>query len=116
MTAEQAFAPAVTVTYHQEQGSWWASSQDVDGFTAAADTVAELRALVREAMPFYLDADDVELLEEMADGGIVGVQRILHPAPVWGDSDGIRWAPHPVEGAQGTSQVNVPAQHPRSLR
>jgi len=40
----------VHVRYHQEQDSWWAESPELDGWTAAAATLSELRALVREAV------------------------------------------------------------------
>lgn len=40
----------VHVQYHQEQDSWWAESPELAGWTAAAPTLIELRALVREAI------------------------------------------------------------------
>jgi predicted RNase H-like HicB family nuclease len=40
----------VHVQYHEDRDSWWAESPELDGWTAAAATLSELRALVREAV------------------------------------------------------------------
>lgn len=67
--------------YHHEDGSWWAESPDVPGFVAAGDTVGEVRALVREGVPFHLElsADDVELVESTDHDGLVIDVRFLTP-------------------------------------
>ena len=55
----------VRVTYHDEGSSWWAESPDVDGYSAAADSLAELVRLVHEGLPFLMD-DEVEIVDSLA--------------------------------------------------
>ncbi|MEE6273543.1 type II toxin-antitoxin system HicB family antitoxin [Georgenia sp. MJ206] len=64
------------VVYHNEDGAWWAQSPTVPNFTAAASTLDELRELTREGIAFYLEDDEVELLEERADGSPVYVFNV----------------------------------------
>lgn len=52
---------AVRVLYHREDGVWWAESPDVPGFSAAADSLPDVRHYVREALrevhesePYYV--------------------------------------------------------------
>ena len=45
----------VHVIYRHEADSWSAESPDAPGYTAVADTLRELRRLVREGLPFFLD-------------------------------------------------------------
>ncbi len=49
----------VKVVYHREPDGWWAESPDVDGWSAAAPTLAELQALAEEGIRFALERDDV---------------------------------------------------------
>jgi predicted RNase H-like HicB family nuclease len=58
----------VTVTYHQDIDSWWAESQDLDGFTAAGNSFSELRPLVAEGVAFYLDDEPFVLFEILESG------------------------------------------------
>lgn len=58
----------VTVTYHRENNGWWAESPDLDGYTAAASSFAQLRALVIEGVAFYLD-DAPHAIAEKLDSG-----------------------------------------------
>jgi Uncharacterized conserved protein len=53
----------VQVTYHEEPDGWWAESPDLDGYGAAGATLDEVRRLVREGIPFFLETDEVELDE-----------------------------------------------------
>jgi predicted RNase H-like HicB family nuclease len=46
---------AVRVIYHHEADGWWAGSPDVDGWSAAGDTYAEVVKLAEEGVPFALD-------------------------------------------------------------
>jgi len=64
----------VKVIYHREPEGWWAESPDVAGYTAADDAFGELRSLVHEGLPFVLDieADDLQISEQMADGAPIG--------------------------------------------
>jgi predicted RNase H-like HicB family nuclease len=45
----------IHVIYHLEEGSWWAESPDLKGWTAAADTYEEIVELVEEGIPFALE-------------------------------------------------------------
>ncbi len=53
---------AVRVVYHAEDESWWAESADVAGWTAVADSLGALRALVRESLREFC-GDDVAIKE-----------------------------------------------------
>lgn len=56
------------VIYHLEDGTWWAESPDVAGFTAVGEALPQLRREVREALSFYLSTDEFELFEQLANG------------------------------------------------
>jgi len=63
---------AIAVKYHHEEGSWWAESDDVPGFSAVGASLAEVREQVREGLPFHLDVGSVDLRESLADSeGVV---------------------------------------------
>ena len=67
--ADRRAAVTVRVRYHQEgSASWWAESPDLEGWTAAADSLAALRELVREAVGM-LRPDDAALVEEVSRPG-----------------------------------------------
>jgi len=67
----------VRVTYHKEAEAWWADSPDVAGFVASGSDLAEVRQLVREGLPYYLDDESVEILEESPwSSGVVVVVRL----------------------------------------
>lgn len=40
----------IEVVYHNEDGSWWAESDDVPGFSALASTLSGAQELVRESL------------------------------------------------------------------
>lgn len=44
----------VRVIYHHEREGWWADSPDVEGWSAAGETFAEVRRLAQEGVPFAL--------------------------------------------------------------
>lgn len=54
----------VRITYHSEAEAWWADSPDVEGFVASGADLAEVRQLVHEGLPFYLDDASVEIVEQ----------------------------------------------------
>lgn len=54
----------VTVMYHQEGETAWAESADLEGYSVAGDSIAQVRELVRDGLPFYLDDGDFELREQ----------------------------------------------------
>ena len=47
----------VRVIYHHEADGWWAEFPDVDGWSAAGDTYAEVVKLAEEGVPFALGQD-----------------------------------------------------------
>lgn len=53
----------VSVVFHHEDGRWWAEAPDVPDYVAGADTLDELRALVKEGLEFRLErpVDVVEI-------------------------------------------------------
>jgi hypothetical protein len=51
----------IRVIYHHEDDGWWAESPDVERWTAAADSYADLVKLAEEGIPFALEREDVEL-------------------------------------------------------
>ncbi len=51
----------IRVIYHHEDDGWWAESPDVERWTAAADSYADLVKLVEEGVRFALERDDVEV-------------------------------------------------------
>jgi predicted RNase H-like HicB family nuclease len=51
----------VRIIYHHEDGGWWAESPDVDGWSAAGDTYADVAKLAKEGIPFALERDDLQL-------------------------------------------------------
>lgn len=52
----------VTVIHHREpDGTWWAESPELEGFTAVAETRAALRELVVEGVAFHLDVHPGQL-------------------------------------------------------
>lgn len=55
------------IVLHYEDGSWWAESPDLDGFTVVAPTLRELQVAVREAAAFHLESGEpVQIAESMA--------------------------------------------------
>lgn len=54
----------VEVRYHRDADGWWADSPDAPGYTAAGETLAEVRRLAREGIPFFLE-EDVLVAEPM---------------------------------------------------
>jgi predicted RNase H-like HicB family nuclease len=47
----------VRVIYHHESDGWWAESPDVDGWSAAGDSYAEVMKLAEEGIPFAVDGE-----------------------------------------------------------
>jgi len=57
----------VRVIYHHEPDGWWAESPDIDGWSAAGGTFAEVRQLAQEGVPFALGHD--AMLEHYVPAG-----------------------------------------------
>jgi len=66
----------INVDYHHEDGSWWAESDDVAGFTAVAGSFDELRRLTIEGLGFYLAGEEYSAAEH-----INGAPLVTTPAP-----------------------------------
>jgi predicted RNase H-like HicB family nuclease len=50
----------IQVIYHDETPhGWWAESPDVKGWSAAADSYAEIRQLAEDGVRFALERNDV---------------------------------------------------------
>jgi len=49
----------IPVIYHCEPDGWWADSPAVEGWTATAESLDELRALAEEGVRLALERDDV---------------------------------------------------------
>lgn len=52
----------VSVVFHHEDGKWWAEAPDVPDYVAGANTLDELRILVKEGLEFHLGRP-VEIVE-----------------------------------------------------
>lgn len=55
----------VTVTFHQEMGTWWLESDDMPGYIAGGDSLEEVRSLLQEGLPIYFEdeAGPFEVIE-----------------------------------------------------
>jgi predicted RNase H-like HicB family nuclease len=58
----------VRVIYHREADGWWAESPDVEGWSAAGGTYAEVVKLAEVGVPFAL-GHDAELEHAWPAGG-----------------------------------------------
>jgi predicted RNase H-like HicB family nuclease len=58
----------IPVVYHADPDGWWADSPAVQGWTATAKTLEELRALVEEGVRFALSREDVVVEHVLAHG------------------------------------------------
>lgn len=68
-------ATDVTVIYHYE-GSWWADSPNVERWSAAADELDDLVALVNEGVPFALNVDAADVrLTHLPAPDLIGIFR-----------------------------------------
>ena len=45
----------VRIIYHHESDGWWAESPDVEGWSAAGDSYAEVVKLAEEGISFVLE-------------------------------------------------------------
>lgn len=57
----------VRVIYHHEADGWWAESPDVEGWSAAGDTYAEVVKLAEVGIPFALERP-AELAHDIPTG------------------------------------------------
>jgi predicted RNase H-like HicB family nuclease len=93
---------SVDVTYHVEpDGTWWADSPDVPGFVAGGETLAEVRQLVFEGIPFYLDTQDVDIREAQEGSARLDLTFEMRVAD-WAPTS---WATLPAPGTSNSSYL-----------
>jgi hypothetical protein len=98
----------VRVTYCHEASQWSATSPDAPGYTAVAERLPELRKLVREGLPFYLD-EPVRIEERNVSHGIVAIGDAAFTLA--SASSGIG----NLNSAQNDAEARVPIQPARKL-
>lgn len=107
----------VRVDYHREGTSWWADSPDLDGFVASGDSLTEVRQLVWEGLPFYLDAPaaTLDIVEASPSGTPVVTVTFVTQGTIQptftGHTDA--YAPTNPVGYPGVAGVRSPA--PRNV-
>jgi len=57
--AYAAHVEPIRVIHHSEGNLWWSESPDVPGWSAAGDSLEEVRKLAEEGIRFALERDDV---------------------------------------------------------
>ena len=60
----------MTVVHREPDGTWWAESPELEGFTAVAETPEALRELIAEGVDFHLD--EIDRLREAAKAATSG--------------------------------------------
>jgi len=58
---------SVTVLYHHEPPGWWAESEALEGWSAAAESLSELQRLVDEGVRFALDGQAARVRHQLVD-------------------------------------------------
>lgn len=105
----------VFVSYHQEDGSWWADSPDIAGFTAVGSSLAEVREIVRDGMDFYLEGEPARVIERTEAGVALNVESAVEvPVQAWwraaaGTARGIALAPGGIGVSITSGTVATPA-------
>ncbi|MCK9929413.1 hypothetical protein MXD62_19890 [Frankia sp. Mgl5] len=98
----------ITVEYHEEDGLWWAESEQVSGWAAGGDTREQARERVREGLHFIY-GEDVIVDERFPDlindlhVSATGVSLILA-----GTAGGT--ALHAVHQRVTTAEIKVPKE------
>lgn len=57
----------ITLVIHHEEGTWWAESSELPGFSAAAESLEELRREATDGIAFHLDDEPFVVSETMSD-------------------------------------------------
>lgn len=78
----------IHVVYHHEEGSWWAESDDMPGWTAIGGSLREIRRLVREGIGIFFEGVEIDLRESYADdpAALVADVHWITPAGTWADT------------------------------
>lgn len=61
----------IKATYHHEESTWWAESEDLPGFSAVNESLAEVRKMLLEALPEFAPDGDVSVVEHLGDGALL---------------------------------------------
>lgn len=84
----------VRVIYRRESDGWWAESPDIEGWSAAGDTYAEVYNLTVEGSSFVLGRDDVAVEHFVSIRG--SVAHVVFPDDCGPQAEG------PGDSAPGT--------------
>ncbi len=70
----------IAVTYHHEDGAWWAEAPTAPGFSALATTRDELDRMVREGLEFHFDGEPVGVLRYDETGAALDARAAFAPS------------------------------------
>lgn len=73
----------IAMTYHRENGTWWADSADLPGFTAAASSIDELRGEVVAGVAFELDDEPVRIILRDESGAALDSRPFVPQTSDW---------------------------------
>ncbi len=111
----------VRVGYEQLDDSWVATSPDLPGYRAVADGLADLRSLVFEGVPFFVEDDEVDIREEItlpgASSAPVAVAEVSNVSE-WATVSGVHsWGRRSAEATfyRGSFLRPVPTQGEPSM-
>lgn len=72
------------MTYHREGGVWWADSDELPGFSAAAESCKALHEVVREGVRFHLGDEPVAVRAFDESGAALDVESLIaRDAQAW---------------------------------
>lgn len=70
----------ITVVVHRENGSWWAESDDLPGFSALAPDLDTLRAELAAGVSFELDDAPFRIIERDESGAALTAGSVFAPS------------------------------------
>lgn len=70
MTYSEPIMDPIRVLYERDEDTWVATSPDLAGWTAIADTYEKCRRLAEEGARFYLESDDVVVEHYVPPGSL----------------------------------------------
>ncbi|AXG14517.1 type II toxin-antitoxin system HicB family antitoxin [Intrasporangium calvum] len=90
-------ATTVRIQYEELDGNWVATSPDLPGYRAVGDRLPDVRSMVFEGVPFFVNEDDVDIREELPETTtpVVVVEEVhvsYGGVTVWGASTRVRAA------------------------
>jgi predicted RNase H-like HicB family nuclease len=105
----------IRVSYHHEDGAWWADSPDLQGWAAGGASLAEAREQVRDGLRFFI-GEDVEILEGDLERPVVVQHVVVSGAGHLSDASGttasaaVTWQPTPMT----TWRTHSPSENVRA--